>query len=173
MFKVIADATVKAVNLQAEQPEHLIGSTFTHCNSQTVIQKVMTECERGTVDWSKNYYDLDCIVGLALSWGHGPLSQRARLTALGNMSTAWPEQLTEFTARPTEYLSLLDHSFYWLGETDSDSHIPLCVVIRPADTINERKRSEQAALRRAMRPWYQGRKSANAEKEQRGRSSWE
>ena len=67
-----------------------------------------------------------------------------------------PSELCEFIARPQEYLSLLDKSFYWIGENDCDSHIPLCVVLRPADSVNKRKRSAAAAERRANRPWYQG-----------------
>ena len=50
-----------------------------------------------------------------------------------------------------EYLALLDRSFYMIGETDCDMHIPLCVIYRAVDSVNKRKRTEEGKEKKLAR----------------------
>ena len=49
----------------------------------------------------------------------------------------------EWSIVVSEYAMYLENRHLWLGEKDADWHVPLNIIIKPADVGNQRKRTEQ------------------------------
>ena len=111
-------------------------------------------------DWNEDYPDLDSMVSITLSWGHNSVGQAHRQKLIQAEDTAdlrtsavdaKGRGVVDYLIDVHEYALKLDNEHLWLGRSDKDWHRPLITIHRNIGKANVRKRSDEAAARRAQK----------------------
>ncbi len=146
-----------------------MGIQFTTSTPPSVLDLADKYSENPEHDWAQDYPDLDSMVTISLSWGHSLVGQAYRNNLMPESdetadlrtgaTDAVGRGVTDYLIDVHEYALKLDNEHLWLGKSDKDWHRPLITIHRNVGKANVRKRSEEAAARRAQKYLdYKGRK---------------
>jgi hypothetical protein len=142
--------------MQHSQPgwPQTMGYRIVSSNAQENLEALDSHFAKPDRDWNLQP-NIDCVVACILSWGHGYSAQVFRqlneTDALNTVSTKSLTMNDEWSIVVSEYAMYLENRHLWLGEKDADWHVPLNIIIKPADVGNQRKRTEQKRWERWQR----------------------
>jgi len=150
---MMAKTLVRTVNQYAPFPKAM-GMQMVSSNSTSHLLEL--DAFYASDEYKTGTKSIDCIVALALSWGHDFDSKVKRvdmdeMTGPARATNATSARLygqKDFHITVQEYSMLLSNQDMWLSRTDKDWHTPRNIIIRSTAAKNKRKRSIEKSYER-------------------------